>query len=108
MSEPRVRILPGTGGVEFDTRFSQKARTTLTGNVTLTLVGMDEGDIVSLWLTQDGTGTRTLTITAAAGGANVVLGPSTAIASTAGDSSKVVIVRVGGIYYVEIIAEGAI
>lgn len=76
----------------------------MTGNVTLTLNNVGEGDVISLWLTQDGAGSRTFTLTAAAGGANIVIGPDAAIATAAGKTSKVVISKIRNVYNLEIIA----
>lgn len=101
MAEQRLKILAGTGSVTFDTRFASKAATTLTGNVTLALAGMSPGKVVTIWAKQDGTGSRTFTITAAAGGANVVVGPATGINATASTTTKIVIANVNGIYNVE-------
>lgn len=102
MAEQRLKILAGTGAVIFDTRFATKAATTLTGNVTLTLSGMTtSGKIVTIWAKQDATGGRTFTITAAAGGANVVVGPSASINVTASATTKIVIANVNGVYNVE-------
>lgn len=101
MAEQRLKTFTGTGAVSFDTRFAKKAATTLTGNVTLTLGGMDNGDIMTIWARQDATGGRTFTITAAAGGANVVVGPATGINATASTTTKIVIANVNGIYNVE-------
>jgi hypothetical protein len=107
---PRVKPLANSSGVAsgaitVQTAFGRKYYATLVGNITLTLNNMDEGNIISLWLTQDGTGSRTFTLTAAAGGANIIIGPSTAIASAAGKTSKVVIAKIRGVYMVEIIAQ---
>jgi hypothetical protein len=66
---------------------------------------MDEGAVISLYVTQDATAGRTLTITPAAGGANVVIGPSTAISAVAAKMSLLTIARVGGIYRIQIIAQ---
>ena len=98
MAEPRLRILAGTGAVTFDTRFGSKAATTLTGNVTLTLNGMYNGKVVTIWAKQDATGGRTFTITAGPGGANVVIGPSTGINVTASATTKIVIANINGVY----------
>jgi hypothetical protein len=108
--EPRVKPLLNSSGlasgaITVQTAFGRKYWATLVGNTTLTLNNMNEGDVISLWITQDGTGSRTLTITQAAGGANIVIGPSTAIASAAGKVSKVVIAKVRGVYNIEIIAQ---
>jgi len=101
MAEQRLKTLTGTGSVTFNTRFAKKAATTLTGNVTLALQGMDNGDIITIWAKQDATGSRTFTITAAAAGANVVVGPATGINATASTTTKIVIANVNGIYNVE-------
>lgn len=85
--------------------FYSKFYGTLTGNTTLVIPGLDEGKVISFWLKQDGTGSRTLTLPAGPNGTNIVLGPSTAIASAAGKTSKVVIARIGGINHIEIIAQ---
>jgi|SRR6187402_2639825 len=78
---------------------------TLTGNTTLVLNGMDEGDVLFLWVTQDATAGRTLTIPAGPGGANQVIGPSTAISAVAAKTSMVTITRIGGIHRIQIIAQ---
>lgn len=101
MAEQRLRTIAGTGAVSFNTRFAKKAATTLTGNVTLTLIGMDNGDIVTIWAQQDGVAAHTFTITAAAGGANEIVGPSAGINLTASATTKIVIANVNGIYNVE-------
>jgi hypothetical protein len=101
MPEQRLKTLTGTGAVFFDTRFATKAATTLTGNVTLTLGGLDNGGVVTIWATQDATGSRTFTISPTALGANVVVGPGTAIKATASSTTKIVIANVNGIYNVE-------
>lgn len=108
--EPRVKPIINASGVTSGTitinaAFGKKYYGTLVGNVTLNIVTMNEGDIVSLWITQDGTGSRTLTITPTAVAANIVIGPSTAIASAAGKVSKVVIAKIKGVYNIEIIAQ---
>jgi len=107
---PRVKPLLNSSGatsgaITINTNFGKKYYGTLTGNVTLTLFGMNSGDICSLWLTQDATAGRTLTITPASGGANKVLGPSTAISAVAAKTSKVVIALINGVYNIEIIAQ---
>lgn len=94
-----------TGTLTLKTYTSSKWYGTLTGNTTINLDGMDEGKVISLIVKQDATAGRTLTITAAAGGANIVVGPSTAISAVAAKSSKVTISRINSIYYVEIIAQ---
>ena len=108
--EPRVKPLlnssgAASGAITVQTAFGRKYYATLVGNVTLTLNNMNEGDIISIWLTQDATGSRTFTLTPAAGGANIVIGPDTEIASAAGKVSKVVIAKIRGIYNLEIIAQ---
>ena len=110
MSNQRVKRLINSAGatsgaIFLNTVFGKKWFGTMTGNVTLSLISMNEGDIVSLWLTQDGTGSRTLTINPAGGGANIVIGPSTAIASAAGKVSKVVISKINNVHNIEIIAQ---
>lgn len=94
-----------SGAISVNTVFGKKFFGTLTGNVTLTLVSMNEGDIISLWITQDATGSRTLTINPAPAGANIVIGPATAIASAAGKVSKVIVAKINGIHNIEIIAQ---
>jgi hypothetical protein len=108
MAEPRVRKLPGTGDVIFDTRFSKKAFLALIGNVNLTFDGIDEGDEISLWITQDATGNRTLTIVPPDGVTMVVVGTSDAIASAASTASKMVVALIESVFYIEITAQGAI
>lgn len=109
MAEQRLRPLSGSGAVAFNTRFAKKASATLTGNVTLTLAGMtNNGKNVSLWVKQDATGGRTLTITPASGGANVMVGPSTDIEDAAGLSSKIDIALVNGVYNIGITVEQGI
>lgn len=107
--EPRLKSLlnasgVASGAVTVSTAFGRKYQSILVGNMTLTLNNMDEGDIISLWLTQDGTGSRTFTLTPTTVGANVVIGPDAAIASVAGKTSKVVIAKIRGVYFLEIIA----
>lgn len=107
--EPRLKTLLNasgiaSGAVTVQTALGRKYQAILVGNMTLTLNNMDEGDIISLWLTQDGTGSRTFTLTPTTVGANIVIGPNAAIASAAGKTSKVVIAKIRGIYNLEIIA----
>lgn len=108
MAEPRVKILPGTGNVTFDVRFATKAFATLTGNVTLELDGIDDGEEVSIWVAQDATGGRTLTITPPAGGSVVVLGASQSIDSAASQRSRIKIAYVDGNYFVQYYIEGGV
>ena len=108
--EPRLKPLinssgASSGAITVSTAFGRKYQAVLTGNVTLTLNNVGEGDVISLWLTQDGTGSRTFTLTPASGGANIIIGPATAIASAAGKTSKIVIAKIRGVYNVEIIAQ---
>ncbi len=110
MANQRVKRLLNSSGatsgaITVNTVFGKKFYGTLTGNVTLTMYSMNEGDVVSFWLTQDGTGSRTLTINPASGGANIVIGPSTAIASAAGKVSKVVVAKINNVHNIEIIAQ---
>lgn len=107
--EPRLKPLlnasgVASGAVTVSTGLGRKYQSILVGNMTLTLNNMNEGDVVSLWLTQDGTGSRTFTLTPTAVGANIIIGPDAAIASAAGKTSKVVISKIRGIYNLEIIA----
>lgn len=110
MSKQRVKRLQNNSGVTsgaitVQTTFGKKFFGTMTGNITLTMYSMDEGDVVSFWLTQDATGSRTLTINPAAGGPNIIIGPSTAIASAAGKVSKVVVAKINNVHNIEIIAQ---
>ena len=106
MAIERTRPLGNmTGTITLSTYTSSKWYGTLTGNVTLNLQGMDEGKVISLYVTQDATAGRTLTIPAAGGGANQVVGPATAISAVAAKTSKVVIAKIGNIYRVEIYAQ---
>lgn len=106
MAYERTRPLGNmTGTLTLDVYFSKKYYGTLTGNTTINLNGMDEGAVISLYVIQDATAGRTLTITPAAGGANVVIGPSAAISAVAAKTSKLTITRIGGIYRIEIIAQ---
>lgn len=102
MAEQRLRILtPTTGAVTFDTRFASKAAITLTGNVTLTLAGMTtDGKVISIWVKQDATGSRTFTISPITGTSNIVIGPGTGVIATANATTKVEIARVNGVYNV--------
>lgn len=94
-----------SGAISVNTNWGKKYYGTLVGNVTLTLTGFNNGEIVSLWLTQDATAGRTLTINPASGGANVVLGPDGAISAVAAKTSKVVIAKISNVYYIEITAQ---
>lgn len=110
MANQRVKRLLNSSGatsgaISVNTAFGKKFFGVLTGNVTLTLVTMNEGDVISLWVYQDATGSRTLTINPSSGGANIVIGPSTAIASAANKASKVVIAKINNVYNIEIIAQ---
>jgi|SRR5882757_1043231 len=100
MAEQRLRILPGSGAVTFDADFASKGFATLTGNMTLTLTGMNIGKQVTLWFTQDGTGSRTLTLTAFSGGANVTVGTNT-FNGAAGTTTKVMLININNILFVE-------
>lgn len=100
MAEQRLRILPGSGAVTFDAGFASKGFATLTGNMTLTLTGMDIGKDVTLWFTQDGTGSRTLTLTALSGGANVTVGTNT-FNGAAGTTTKVMLININNLLFVE-------
>jgi hypothetical protein len=106
MAFERTRSLGNmTGAITLDGHFSTKFYGTLTGNTTVTFTGMDEGKVVTLRVIQDATAGRTLAITAAAAGANIVVGPSTAISAVAAKTSLLTIMKLGGIYIVQIIAQ---
>ena len=94
-----------TGTITLSTYTSNKWYGTLTGNTTINFNGMDEGKVISLIVLQDATAGRTLTITPLTGGANIVVGPSTAISAVAAKSSKLTISRINNRLYVEIIAQ---
>lgn len=100
MDEQRLKTLsPTTGAVTWNTRFSKKAFLPITGNVTLSLDGMTyNGKGVELFVKQDATGGRTLTITAAPGGANVTIGSATGLNATANATTKVIINIVNGVF----------
>lgn len=101
MAKERLRPLTGTGAVTFNTRFGKNGYMTLTGNVVLTLGALEIGEIATIWAKQDATGSRTFAITAASGGANVVVGPGTAIKATASTTTKIVIANINNIFNVE-------
>lgn len=98
MATKRPFILPGSGSVIWNTRFSDEAVMTITGNVTLTLQGLDNGRTVRLIVTQDAVGSRTLTITPATGTTNRVVSYINAISSAANTYTAIEISNILGVY----------
>lgn len=66
---------------------------TLTGAQTLTLTNMAPGQVLYGYITQDGTGTRIITVAAGTGGATLVSG--TPLSTAAGSKDLVAIKNVG-------------
>ena len=101
MSDFRIKTLPGAAGsYAWDTRFDKRAVSTLTGNVTYAVGGMDDGDSATLFVTQDATAGRTLAFTFASGLTAVVLGADTAISAVAAKTTRVSLTRAGANVFV--------
>lgn len=89
--------LGGSGNVRFNTRFSNIGTMFMTGNVTLTLDGMAEGETVYVLTTQDSTGGRTLTINPISGTSNKV-NANTGISTASSVSTLIDVTRLNGLY----------
>ena len=101
MSDFRIKTLPGAAGTyPWDTRFDKRAVATLTGNVSYTVGGLDNGDKISLFVTQDATGGRTLAFTLASGLTAIILGADVAINATAAKSTGITLTRAGNNVFV--------
>lgn len=90
-------ILTGIGNVRFNTRFSNTATMLLTGNVTLTLDGMEDGQAVSIQVKQDATGGRILTINPVNGTLNKV-NSNAGISTASNVSTRIDIYRLDGAF----------
>jgi len=100
MAEPRIRILTGTGIVNFDITFSRRAKITLTGNVVFTFSGMTEGATAIVYIQQDATGGRTVGVLPPLGTQLVILGDQTDISTTASGRSIITVTLAQGAYEV--------
>lgn len=77
-----IQALTDGATVTFDTDLSGIARVTLGGNRTLAFSNPQDGGVYGLWVTQDGTGSRTLTMPA--GAVLVATGDSLTLSTAAG------------------------
>lgn len=101
MAQPRIRILPGTGGlVNFDTTFSKRAKTTLTGNIVLTFSGLTEGDMATVYIIQDAIGGRTVGVLPPLGTQLSILGSQVNISTVASTRSVITVTLMQGGYEV--------
>lgn len=82
--------------ITLDARTSNVFRYTMNGNVTsLSLSNMSEGQTINIWLTQDGTGSRTLVMS----GIKWPGGAAPALSTAAGSVDIMCVSFVGGNYY---------
>lgn len=100
MDKPFLK-LAGTGTVTWEVRFNKKAYATLTGNTTYRIEGMADGDVLTLIVTQDATGSRTLSFSFPSSLTTAIVGATAAIDSTASEASKVTLTRAGSVVYLE-------
>src|SRR6187402_1500954 len=96
MGNLRPKILSGTGSVVWNTRFSSDATILLTGNVILSLEGVDDGKSLTLLVTQDAVGGRTPTITPLPGTTNRITSATSAINATAAAYTQITILNISG------------
>jgi hypothetical protein len=88
-----VQALDGAGNMTLDASLGTSFSATLTGNRTLTLSNMAQNQVIQGKITQDGTGSRTLTVVAGSGGSTVVSG--TPLTTTAGATDLIAIKNIG-------------
>jgi hypothetical protein len=100
MAEQRLKILPSSGDIIFDSRFVKRGFAELTGNLTVSVIGLDNGEEITFWFTQDATGSRTVTINPLSAGANVSVG-SNSFNSAANTTSRIAVVNINDRLYLE-------
>lgn len=100
MAQQRIKALPGSGIVTYDVRTTNRAYMTLTSNAALKVIGIDTGEDVNLWISQDAAGNRILTILPFPGGANVIVGSET-FNPAANTTTRLNIININNRLYLE-------